>query len=241
MISDYLFIYFGRLCHAGAAGFRKRQIHLRFHLSSALRSTLISIARYPVASRVRIGRLSCFICAIIHSSRYTRVATPEMSQHPQHHLAHLHAQPSGELPFSRPQTPHKDLVVGFCGLGAMGHPMARNLANRLATILPHSPLHVYNRTRSKSEKLLEELGQSKIKITEKPEDLALECDIIISNLANDEVVKQTFEKLIHALKVCVLRRMISSHSLSGNDSAAYPKYQEQDLCGNKHCVPYVSW
>lgn len=120
--------------------------------------------------------------------------------HTVHHLARMQSQnPSGDLPFSRPHSPHKDVVIGFCGLGAMGYFMARNLANRAAAI---SPLHVFNRTRSKSEQLVEEVGHSKVKIADKPEDLALECDVIITNLANDEVVKHMYENFARALKVC---------------------------------------
>lgn len=122
--------------------------------------------------------------------------------HGQPHLAHLTSHvSSGDLPFSRPQTPHKDLVVGFCGLGAMGYFMARNLASHLASSAHSSPLRVWNRTRSKSEQLAQEVGASKVKISEKPEDLALECDVIITNLANDEVVKHVYEQFASALKV----------------------------------------
>jgi len=120
-----------------------------------------------------------------------------MTSHPSHpSLAHLQsAASSGAVPFSRPHSPHREVTVGFYGLGAMGYFMAKNLANRLPT-----PLHVLNRTRSKSEQLARELGDSKIRITEKAEDLALECDIIFTNLANDEIVKQAFEKFVEALQ-----------------------------------------
>lgn len=80
----------------------------------------------------------------------------------------------------------------------MGYFMARNLAKRLP-----SPLLVSNRTRSKAEQLHEELGDSKIKIIDKPEDLATECDIVFTNLANDEIVKYAYEQFAAALKVCI--------------------------------------
>lgn len=146
------------------------------------------------------------------------------------HLSHLHSEhASGELPFSRPQTPHRDQVVGFCGLGAMGYFMARNLANRLAGITAHSPLHVWNRTRSKSERLAQEVGESKIKIADTPEDIALECDIIITNLANDDIVKDIFEKFAQALKVCP---QVSYHEsrLSIIALEEHEQHQEQDFC-----------
>lgn len=110
--------------------------------------------------------------------------------------------PTGDgIPFSRPQTPHKELVLGFAGLGAMGYPMARNIATRLASPAVQFPLRVWNRSTAKGEHLANEVGQSKIKIVEKPEDLALECDIIITNLASDEVVKGIFQQFAAALKV----------------------------------------
>ena len=121
----------------------------------------------------------------------------------QHHLLHLQQHASGDLPFSRPHTPHKDVVLGFCGLGAMGYPMARNLANHMTKSSPQTPLHVWNRTRSQSERLEQELGSSKIKIADSPEDLALQCDIIITTLASDDVVRQIFERFVSALKVRV--------------------------------------
>jgi glutamyl-tRNA reductase len=112
-------------------------------------------------------------------------------------LSHLQPLAStGDVPFSRPHSPHREITVGFYGLGAMGYFMARNLAKRLPI-----PLLVSNRTRSKAEQLHHELGDSKIKIVEKPEDLATECDIVFTNLANDEVVKQTYELFAAALKV----------------------------------------
>lgn len=118
------------------------------------------------------------------------------------HLAHL--QPSGDVPFSRPQSPHKEIIVGFYGLGAMGCNMARNLTKNLP-----SPLRVSNRSRSKAEQLLKELGETKVKIVDDPANLALEADIIFTNLANDTVVKEAYEGFVAALKVCI-RRMLRS-------------------------------
>ena len=110
-----------------------------------------------------------------------------------------------EMPFSRPQTPHKELTLGFCGLGAMGYPMARNLAQHLPQNAISFPIHVWNRTKAKSEKLLQEVGPSKIKIVEEPKDLAVDCDVVITNLANDEVVKEVYEQFAAVLKVRVDR------------------------------------
>jgi 3-hydroxyisobutyrate dehydrogenase-like beta-hydroxyacid dehydrogenase len=57
------------------------------------------------------------------------------------------------------------------------------------------------RTVAKSEKLLQELGPSKIKIANSAADLARECDVIFTNLANDEVVKSVYEEFLNVLKV----------------------------------------
>ncbi len=129
------------------------------------------------------------------------MATPTLSPRPQYLLGHLHASGSGEMPFSRPQTPHKELKLGYCGLGAMGYIMARNLATRLSHPTVQHPIVVYNRTRARAEKLAKEVGESEIKIANSPEELAIECDIIFTNLADDEVVKMFFEKFASALKV----------------------------------------
>jgi len=79
--------------------------------------------------------------------------------------------------------------------------MARNLANSLEKHPAGSlPLLVYNRTTSKSEKLLKELGPSKIRIVDNPSDLATECNIIFTNLVNDEVVKSAYKGFHEILK-----------------------------------------
>ena len=116
-------------------------------------------------------------------------------------LAALH----DDIPFSRPSspgaqsTPHK---LGFCGIGSMGYFMARNLAtHRNSRPEGAPPLLIYNRTRSKAEKLLEELGPSKICIADGPEQIARECDIIITNMANDTAVKSIYARFKEALNV----------------------------------------
>lgn len=125
-----------------------------------------------------------------------------LSRDPSHgHLAHLGlTAQSGDVPFSRPQSPHHEVVVGFYGLGAMGYYMARNLAKKIP-----SALLVSNRSRSKAEQLLKELGPNKVKIIDDPADLARQADIIFTNLANDAVVKQAHEGFAAALKVSLLQ------------------------------------
>jgi 3-hydroxyisobutyrate dehydrogenase-like beta-hydroxyacid dehydrogenase len=89
----------------------------------------------------------------------------------------------------------------------MGYPMARNLAkSRHAHPQGSPPLLVYNRTKSKSEALLKELGSDKVRVADSPEQLAKECDIIITNLANDDAVKAIYQQFSKALEVCMHTR-----------------------------------
>ena len=107
------------------------------------------------------------------------------------------------LPFSRPTTPGaRPPQIGFVGLGSMGYPMARNLATHkisLAADLP--PLLVWNRTFAKAEQLLKEVGQDNIRIAKDLAQVAADCDVIITNLANDTVVKAVYEEYSKALTV----------------------------------------
>lgn len=120
-----------------------------------------------------------------------------------HSAAHLHGHAHAhDNPFSRPQTPHVGIQIGFCGLGAMGYPMAKNMATRpISHPAAASPILIWNRSRAKSERLLKELGEHKIKIAESPEEVARECDMIFTNLANDTVVKDIFLLFAKALEV----------------------------------------
>lgn len=113
------------------------------------------------------------------------------------HLAH-----GDHLPFSRPPTPHPHpLQIGFYGLGAMGYLMARNLAKaRAGHLIGSPPLLVYNRTVAKCEKLAKELGgESKVRVAQSVADLVNECDVVITNLANDAAVKSVYEEFGKAL------------------------------------------
>ncbi|RXW18510.1 hypothetical protein EST38_g7352 [Candolleomyces aberdarensis] len=113
----------------------------------------------------------------------------------------LTEQPS--FPFSRPATPgpldHRQ--VGFVGLGNIGYAMAKNLAqNGPQNVSNLKPPKVWNRTISKSEKLVQQVGKDKASIAGSPEEIALECDIIIVNLANDDVVRSVYSRFAEALK-----------------------------------------
>lgn len=83
----------------------------------------------------------------------------------------------------------------------MGYPMARNLAKHRTSHPEGSPpLLVWNRTASKAEKLVAELGESTIHVAQNPGEIAAQCDIIITSLSSDEVVKSTYQEFVAALE-----------------------------------------
>ncbi|KAK0481835.1 NAD(P)-binding protein [Armillaria novae-zelandiae] len=99
----------------------------------------------------------------------------------------LHTPSSAGIPYSRPQTPGASAPqVGFVGIGSMGFYMARNLATRQSQNAP--PLL-----------LLEEAGAENVRVAQNLEQIATECDIIFTSLANDSVVKSVYEQLTKAL------------------------------------------
>jgi 3-hydroxyisobutyrate dehydrogenase-like beta-hydroxyacid dehydrogenase len=92
--------------------------------------------------------------------------------------------------------------IGFVGLGAMGYFMARNLSTkRSPSSAAPPPLLVWNRSKSKAEKLQQELGKSHIRIAQNLAQIATECDVVITNLANDKVVKSIYEEYSKVLTV----------------------------------------
>jgi len=77
----------------------------------------------------------------------------------------------------------KHMKIGFIGLGNMGVPMAKNL------IKAGHQVTVYNRNTAKAKQFAQEHG---IEAVEKPADLLLEADVIISMLSDDEAVKRVY-------------------------------------------------
>jgi 3-hydroxyisobutyrate dehydrogenase-like beta-hydroxyacid dehydrogenase len=71
--------------------------------------------------------------------------------------------------------------IGFVGLGAMGTAMARNL------LQAGYKLHVFNRTRSKSEQLAKEPAAT---IVSRPSELAVAGRVVVSMLADDKALDQ---------------------------------------------------
>ncbi|KAI1793053.1 NAD(P)-binding protein [Ganoderma leucocontextum] len=114
----------------------------------------------------------------------------------------LHIQHSEHNPFSRPGTPgHHPLQIGFVGLGAMGYPMARNLANwRKEHVHGSSPILVWNRTKAKADDLVKQTGEGLIAAADSVEHIANECDIIITNLSDDAAVRKVYDQFAKALE-----------------------------------------
>lgn len=117
------------------------------------------------------------------------------------------------VPFSRPGTPgaHGPLAIGFVGLGAMGRPMARNLARHRASNSQGAPPQlIWNRSISKAENLVAELGEDKARVAKSPGEIATECDIIITSLSSDEAVKSMYQQFAAALEasdICLTHRL----------------------------------
>ncbi|KAH9932081.1 NAD(P)-binding protein [Epithele typhae] len=114
----------------------------------------------------------------------------------------LHLQQTEPNPFSRPATPgHHAVQIGFCGLGAMGYPMARNMAKwRKEHVQGGLPVVVWNRTKVKGDALAKELGQDIISVAASLEEVVSECDIIFTNLSNDEVVLSVYQTFVKTLE-----------------------------------------
>lgn len=132
------------------------------------------------------------------------------SSTPLHGLAH---DPSN-IPFSRPSSAggHDAHQVGFVGLGAMGHFMAKNLAiHAQAHPAGSPPLVVWNRSVAKSEALLKEVGGHRVRIAQSPGEVARDCDIIVTNLASDEVVRDIYKKFAADLAVSRRRHFMESY------------------------------
>ncbi len=123
------------------------------------------------------------------------------------HLNLLHIQHTELNPFSRPTTPGQNATqIAFVGLGAMGYPMARNLARwRQQHVQGFLPLLVWNRSRGKAEDLVKELSDNAITIADSLEQVATEADIIITNLSNDDVVRSVYQAFAKALHVRAIR------------------------------------
>jgi len=81
----------------------------------------------------------------------------------------------------------------------MGRSMARNLANHQGS--DSLPVLVYNRTTAKAQSLADQLGKEKVAVALGPEQIAQECDIVVTNLIDDSAVKAVYQRFAEALTV----------------------------------------
>jgi len=86
---------------------------------------------------------------------------------------------------------NEQIRAGVIGLGAMGAPMARHLAQ--AGLLTS----VWNRTNSKAEALAKETGTH---VAEGPEQLAAVCNVILTCVSADQDLLDVIEQLLPGIK-----------------------------------------
>lgn len=122
--------------------------------------------------------------------------------------------PSDAVPFSRPTTPPLHIKIGWYGLGAMGFFMARNIATSRQSQSNATPVLVYNRTLSKAQKLVDQVGLSVAKVASGPAQLTTECDVIFTNLANDAAVQSVYNEFAKALSVCLVSLVTDNRAAS---------------------------
>jgi 3-hydroxyisobutyrate dehydrogenase-like beta-hydroxyacid dehydrogenase len=134
------------------------------------------------------------------------------------------------------------MKIGFIGLGNMGQAMARNIARA------GHQLMVYNRTPSRAD----ELRAEGARVAVSPYDAALNADVLITMLANDEVVEavifgtqhaasQGARSAIHGLKpgsvhismstisVALSKRLAEAHAAAGQAYVAAPVFGRPDV------------
>ncbi len=83
------------------------------------------------------------------------------------------------------------MKISFLGLGAMGYPMAGHLANAGYDVT------VFNRTTAKAEKWVTEY---KGQVAQTPEEAAKNADIILTNVGNDNDVREIYTKIMSTAK-----------------------------------------
>jgi len=83
------------------------------------------------------------------------------------------------------------MKISFLGLGAMGYPMAGHLANAGYDVT------VFNRTTSKAENWASEY---KGKVAKTPEEAAKSADVILTNVGNDNDVREIYNKIFSTAK-----------------------------------------
>lgn len=89
-------------------------------------------------------------------------------------------------------------TFAFVGLGNMGKFMAINLARYLSEN-KKPELRVWNRTASKCKEVVEESKGAAVQI-DSLKEIASTCDVIVSSLANDAVVKEVITELLGSVR-----------------------------------------
>ncbi|MFI5343000.1 MAG: NAD(P)-dependent oxidoreductase [Chlamydiales bacterium] len=111
--------------------------------------------------------------------------------------------------------------VGFIGLGNMGFSMAQNI------LKGGFPLWIYNRTKEKAAPLLEQGANW----SASPAELAAQCDILVSMVANDDALKDIVDGpsgLMHANKKASIHISMSTVSPDLIDSLE-KKHQDNGI------------
>ena len=137
--------------------------------------------------------------------------------------------------------------IGFIGLGNMGQAMARNIARAGHT------LTVYNRTRGRAE----ELRADGARVANSPYDAALNAEVLITMLANDEAVEAVIFGAQHAasqegrgalhglrpgtahismstISVALSKRLADAHAAAGHAYIAAPVFGRPDVAAAAH-------
>ena len=111
--------------------------------------------------------------------------------------------------------------VGFIGLGAMGEPMAANLA------AAGYKLRVYNRTASKADALVA-AGATRV---ERPGDAAIAGGVVITMVADDAALEQRHARRRRPRRTSGARRnpYLDEHGGSGDHA---PLAEHHAACGN---------
>jgi 3-hydroxyisobutyrate dehydrogenase len=86
---------------------------------------------------------------------------------------------------------NEQIRAGVVGLGAMGAPMARHLAQ--ANLLGM----VWNRTNSRAESLAEEIG---VLVGDEPEQVASACNVILTCVSADQDLLEVLEQMLPGIK-----------------------------------------
>ncbi len=128
------------------------------------------------------------------------------------------------------------MKIGFVGLGQMGSAMAANLLGA------GHEVHVYNRTRAKSEALaekganiadsLEEVAQSKVVFTMLANDAAVEDAVVGSNGLSAHLPSGSIHVSSSTISVALSERIAQNHTMRGQEYVAAPVFGRPDAAAS---------